>query len=74
MYDSYTIPFDTDLGHKFLKVYPVLLYIDQSLSMSGINRIVQQWFAMELAHDQELGIVGYEVYTKSASPKLLLHK
>lgn len=51
------LPFDNDLEYRFLKVYPVLLYIDQSLSTPGINEILQQWFAEELAHDVELGKV-----------------
>jgi len=49
------LPFDANLEHKFLKIYPVLLYIDQSLSTPGVNEIIQEWFALELSHDQELG-------------------
>lgn len=32
-------------------IFPVLLYIDQSLSTSGLNEIVQNWFAMEISKE-----------------------
>lgn len=55
------LPFDKELDHKFLRVHPILLYIDQSLSTPGINEIVQQWFAMELSHDLILGKAQYRL-------------
>lgn len=51
------LPFDNDLENKKLTVYPVLLYVDQSLSTPGINDIIQQWFAFELLTEAELGPV-----------------
>lgn len=48
------LPFDSDLRYKYLTFYPILLYIDQSLSTPGINEVVNQWFQTELVNDPDL--------------------
>lgn len=45
------LPFDQDLLDKKMIVFPVLLYIDQSLSTPGINEIIQNWFRMEVNNE-----------------------
>ncbi|WP_443939215.1 hypothetical protein [Pedobacter sp. MW01-1-1] len=49
-----SLPFDKDLENKSLTIFPVLLYIDQSLSTPGINEVIQEWFSTELNNDPEL--------------------
>lgn len=45
------LPFDDGLKDKKLVIFPVLLYIDQSLSTPGLNEIVQNWFFMEMGKE-----------------------
>lgn len=46
-----TFPFDPDLGGEKLKIFPILLHIDQSLSTPGISEIIQNWFLLELFNE-----------------------
>ncbi|RZK42638.1 MAG: hypothetical protein EOO90_06255 [Pedobacter sp.] len=48
------VPYDTNAKQRGLKIFPILLVSEQSLTTPGINYIFNNWFSEAIANDTEL--------------------